>query len=115
MESEFPHNLLVNIAVHHADLSDAATLADLISRSYADVAERFGIDANNAPSHPSNATPEWIRDDIVSGVLYLLADVEARSVACVGYRKVSPDTLEAQRLAVLPEYRGGTVANQLNK
>jgi ribosomal protein S18 acetylase RimI-like enzyme len=89
-------------------------LVDIISRSYEDVAQRFGIDADNAPSHPSNAKPQWLRDDMGSGVRYLVAELDGDIVACVGYRQVSPDTIEAQRLAVLPERRGSHVANQLN-
>src|ERR1044071_8469400 len=90
-------------------------LADLISRSFVGVAERFAINARNAPSHPSNAKPQWLRDDMGSGVRYLVAQLHGHLVACVGYRQVSPDTIEAQRLAVLPEHRGGRMANQLNR
>lgn len=90
-------------------------LAELISRSFRDVAERFGIDGNNAPDHPSNATLRWIREDMEAGVRYLVAELDGRGVACVGYRQASPDTLEAQRLAVLPGHRGGTIAARLNQ
>jgi ribosomal protein S18 acetylase RimI-like enzyme len=105
----------MNAAIRHADLSDASTVADVISRSFHDVADRFGIGPDNAPTHPSNATPQWIRDDITSGVKYLLAELDGDAVACVGYRQSSIDVIEAQRLAVLPQYRGGRLADQLNR
>jgi GNAT superfamily N-acetyltransferase len=101
--------------IRRADLSDATKLASLIARSFRDVANRFGFSATNAPTHPSNAAPDWIQDDIASGVEYLIAEIHGDAVACVGYRRTSADTVEAQRLAVLPEHRGSGVANQLNQ
>ena len=105
----------MSVVIRHAKPSDADALADLISRSYKGVAERFGIDGDNAPSHPSNAKPQWLRDDMGSGVRYLVAELDGDVVGCVGYKQVAPDTIEAQRLAVLPEHRGSCVANQLNR
>ena len=105
----------MNVSIRSTNPSDADLLADLIARSFKDVAERFGIDAQNAPDHPSNARPQWIRDDMAVGVRYLVMESDGHSVACVGYKQVSPDVLEAQRLAVLPEHRGGNFANHLNR
>jgi diamine N-acetyltransferase len=102
-------------AIRRAGLSDATKLASLIARSFRDVADRFSLSSTNAPDHPSNATPQWIHDDLASGVEYLIAEVDGEAVACVGYRRTSAETVEAQRLAVLPELRGSGVANQLNR
>jgi N-acetylglutamate synthase-like GNAT family acetyltransferase len=101
--------------IRRADLSDAAKLASLIARSFQDVADRFGLSPTNAPTHPSNAAPQWIHDDVASGVEYLIAEIDGEAIACVGYRRTSAEILEAQRLAVLPEHRGSGVANQLNQ
>jgi GNAT superfamily N-acetyltransferase len=100
--------------IRRADLSDAHKLASLIARSFQDVADRFGLTPTNAPTHPSNAAPQWIHDDIASGVEYLIAEIAGEPVACVGYRRTSAELVEAQRLAVLPEHRGSGVADQLN-
>jgi len=45
----------------------------------------------------------------------LVAEIDGGAIACVGYRRTSADTVEAHRLAVVPEHRGSRVANQLNQ
>jgi N-acetylglutamate synthase-like GNAT family acetyltransferase len=50
-----------------------------------------------------------------AGWVYLLAEEESAVIGCIACKKTDSRTLEAQRLAVLPEHRGGAFAKQLNK
>jgi hypothetical protein len=58
----------VEASIRHATRDDAEALADLIRRSFRDVAERFGLNRDNAPTHASNCEPRWLRSDFERGV-----------------------------------------------
>ncbi|MEM7017085.1 MAG: GNAT family N-acetyltransferase [Pseudomonadota bacterium] len=94
--------------------SDAQAIAVIIRASFKDVADKFDITQKNAPTHPSYCTAEWIERDMASGLRYLLLETDEKIVGCVGYKTLEGHTLEAQRLAILPEYRGGSLARELN-
>lgn len=104
----------MSIAIRQAGYSEADVIAETVRMSFRDVAERFGITREAAPTHPSQCEAEWIRRDIDAGWVYLLAEDESAAIGCIAYRKTGSGTLEAQRLAVLPEHRGGASAKQLN-
>lgn len=102
------------IEIRLASTDDATKLAETISLAYRDVARRFGITSQNAPSHPSNAEPHWVLSDLNSGSSYLMALVNESCVGCVAFKQTGTE-LEAQRLAVVPSHRGGNVARLLNE
>lgn len=92
---------------------DAELLAGIISRSFQDVARRFGLTPENCPKHPSNCTPEWIRDDLKRGVKYTIAEQDHIPVGCFALEAPSPELRYLERLAVLPERRRQGVGSAL--
>lgn len=104
----------MDIHIRSATADDAEILAKTISLAYRDVASRFGITPQNAPTHPSNAESHWILSDLENGISYLIAEENDSCVGCVAYSQSGPE-LEAQRLAVIPSRRGGNVAKLLNE
>lgn len=84
---------------------DANTLAETISRSFKDVAERFGLTPENAPRHPSNCTPDWIRADMERGAAYFALEHNGSVAGCVALERAEPGLCYLERLAVLPAHR----------
>jgi N-acetylglutamate synthase-like GNAT family acetyltransferase len=91
--------------IRKTDASDADVLARLIRAAYRDVAERFGLTFENAPTHPSNCQPAWIERDLERGVSYFLLSVEATPCGCVALELATPSLAYLERLAVVPEFR----------
>lgn len=103
----------MNVAVRRATLEDAEVLACLIRSSFRDVAERFDLDSENAPTHPSNCQPDWIRSDLRRGVSYYLACWSGSAAGCVALELSSPPVAYLERLGVLPEQRGRGLGTEL--
>jgi N-acetylglutamate synthase-like GNAT family acetyltransferase len=84
---------------------DTRGLAEIIRRSFQDVAERFGLTPDNAPHHPSNCTVDWIRKDMERGVTYCAIENKNHVVGCVALERANPEVCYLERLAVLPDHR----------
>lgn len=84
---------------------DARVLTETIRRSFQDVAERFGLTQENAPSHPSNCTVDWIIKNMEDGVTYFAMENENHVVGCVALERANTDVCYLERLAVLPHQR----------
>jgi len=84
---------------------DTLILAETIRRSFQDVAERFGLTQENAPSHPSNCTVDWIRKDMERGVIYFAIENKNHVVGCVALELANSEVCYLERLAVLPDHR----------
>jgi N-acetylglutamate synthase-like GNAT family acetyltransferase len=84
---------------------DTEVLAETIRRSFWDVAERFGLTPENAPSHPSNCTVDWIRKDMEGGVTYFAIENKNHVVGCVALERANTEVCYLERLAVLPDHR----------
>jgi len=84
---------------------DASVLADIVRRSFKDVAERFGLTEDNAPRHPSNCTAEWIRNDMERGVAYFIIENDNHNVGCAALELATSEVCYLERLAVLPDQR----------
>lgn len=84
---------------------DAQLIARLIRRSFADVAQRFGLDAHNCPKHPSNCTVQWVARDIDRGVAYFLLEADGGPVGCAALERANDAMGYLERLAVVPEAR----------
>jgi N-acetylglutamate synthase-like GNAT family acetyltransferase len=84
---------------------DTQVLAETIRRSFQDVAERFGLTRDNAPSHPSNCTVDWIRKDMERGVTYFAIENKNHVVGCVALELANAGVCYLERLAVLPDQR----------
>lgn len=85
---------------------DIPVLTDVIRRSFRDVAERFSLTPENASSHASNCTTDWIQRDLDRGVVYFAIGSEGRVVGCVALERANPEVCYLERLAVLPDQRG---------
>jgi predicted N-acetyltransferase YhbS len=101
-------------AIREAGYLDADVIAETVRASFRDVAEKFKITRETAPTHPSQCEATWIRGDMDAGWAYLVVEEDGTVVGCVAYKNADRRTLEAQRLAVLPEHRGGSLARRLN-
>ena len=84
---------------------DTQVLAETIRTSFQDVAERFGLTPENAPSHPSNCTVDWIRKDMEYGVTYFAIENRNHVVGCVALERANTEVCYMERLAVLPDRR----------
>lgn len=101
------------VTIRCAAEGDVPLLARLVRRSFRDVAERFGLDRENCPRHPSNCTPDWIRDALDKGVRYFLAHRGEVPCGCVALERAGPEVCYLERLGVLPEHRGAGVGSAL--
>lgn len=84
---------------------DQRAVAAVIRRSFADVARRFNLTAENCPKHPSNCTRNWVKADMDRGVTYYLMVSKNGPVGCVALEPVDRNTCYMERLAVVPEMR----------
>ncbi len=91
--------------IREATDEDASVLARLIGDSFSDVAERFNLTSKNAPTHPSNCAPSWIRSDFEKGVRYFILENEGEPCGCVAMERAGSDHCYLERLSVLPEHR----------
>ena len=95
-----------SIHIRAAGSDDRELLANIISTSYRDVAERFQLTAENCPKHPSNCTVRWIEGDVDRGAKYYLLMAQDKPIGCVAVEMADREVAYLERLAVLPEYRG---------
>ncbi|MGD2065528.1 MAG: GNAT family N-acetyltransferase [Dehalococcoidia bacterium] len=84
---------------------DALVLAEIVQKSFQDVAERFGLTQENAPRHPSNCTMDWIRNEMKRGVTYFVIENKNHIVGCVALEQANTEVCYLERLAVLPDQR----------
>ena len=93
------------MAIRLATREEAPRLAGIIRAAFRDVAERFGLTAETAPTHPSFCTAAWIEKGLDKGVRYYLGEDGARAWGCVALERANPHLCYLERLAVLSEYR----------
>ena len=84
---------------------DVDPLVETIRGSFRDVAERFGLNEENCPRHPSNCRADWVEKDMARGVTYYVLEYEGRVAGNVALEWVRPGLCNLERLAVLPDWR----------
>jgi diamine N-acetyltransferase len=99
--------------IREATLGDVATIAMLIREANKDVAEKFGLSADNAPKHPSFCTVAWVQSDFARGERYFILEEGSAPIACVAYENPRADLAYLNRLSVLPAHRGRGVGARL--
>ena len=92
--------------IREATSEDVASLAPLIRSAYRDVADRFGLTSENAPTHPSNCKADWIEADLARGISYYLLSSDDTLCGCVALEFAADSIAYLERLAVAPEWRG---------
>jgi len=103
----------VDLVIKQATYSDSDALAALIRDSFRDVADRFRLTPTNAPTHPSNCEPNWIRDDLARSVSYISLARGTTNLGCIAVEPLVGSMVELKRLAVLPEHRRQGLGAQL--
>ena len=96
-----------------AETHDADALARLIAEANRDVAERFGLTADNCPKHTSQCTESWVRADLARGERYFIACDGPLPIGCVAYERATADLAYLNRLSVLPAWRRQGVGERL--
>jgi ribosomal protein S18 acetylase RimI-like enzyme len=99
--------------IREASPSDAGLVANLVAESNRDVAERFGLTADNCPKHPSQCTESWVRADLARGERYFIAGDGPQPIGCVAYEQARADLAYLNRLSVLPGWRRQGVGERL--
>jgi ribosomal protein S18 acetylase RimI-like enzyme len=99
--------------IRDTSINDAALLAGIISESNRDVAERFGLNGDNCPKHPSLCTEDWVLADFARGERYFILEDEGSAIGCVAYENPSEGLAYLNRLSVLPGHRRRGAGEQL--
>ena len=81
---------------------DVDILVETIRGSFQDVAERFGLTAENCPRHASFCTADWIEKDMDRGVTYFVLESEGSAAGSVAVERAKPEVCYLERLSVLP-------------
>lgn len=92
--------------IRAATCEDAEVVARVVRTSFRDVALRFDLTPENAPTHPSNCQADWIRSELSRGLSYYLLCSHGLVAGCVALELASPSVAYLERLGVLPEQRG---------
>jgi N-acetylglutamate synthase-like GNAT family acetyltransferase len=101
------------MVIRTADIDDIDTLAAIIRTAYSDVAERFGLNAENCPKHPSNYTDQRVRNDLDRGVVYYALEKDRDICGCAALEKAGSHLCYLERLSILPRYRRKGLGSQL--
>ncbi|RUQ30816.1 MAG: GNAT family N-acetyltransferase [Candidatus Competibacteraceae bacterium] len=92
------------MTIREASAKDLTTIAMLVSQSNKDIAEKFGLNADNCPKHPSFCTEAWVKSDLARGERYFILEEDSVPIACVAYENPSAGLAYLNRLSVLPPY-----------
>lgn len=95
----------MSVQVTEAKISEISTLSRIIRTANQDVALRFKLTKNNAPTHPSNCTDDWIKSDFEKGKIYYILKSDSEARGCVALEESNEKVFYLGRLGVLPKYR----------
>jgi ribosomal protein S18 acetylase RimI-like enzyme len=101
------------IKIKEADQELSSILADLIRRSFKDVALKFSLNRENCPTHPSKCTVDWIRGDFRKGKRYFILFKDNSPCGCIGLEKGNDEVCYLERLSILPTYRRNGLGKRL--
>jgi N-acetylglutamate synthase-like GNAT family acetyltransferase len=96
-----------------ATSNDSEEIAKIVAMSNKDVAERFSINRQNNPKHPSFYDQAWVLSDFERGEEYFLYREGNNSVACVAYEQLNSHVGYLNRLSVLPAHRKKGIGEKL--
>jgi diamine N-acetyltransferase len=84
---------------------EVATIVDVLRRSFAGVAQRFALTAENCGKNPAFCTEQRVIDEQVKGVVFYFLEDDGQVRGCVAMERANQDAVYLERLAVLPEHR----------
>jgi ribosomal protein S18 acetylase RimI-like enzyme len=99
--------------ITETNIDDAEQIASIVSEANKDVADRFGINFENNPKHPSFYTKDWVLSDFDRGEEYFICSENKVYTGCVAFEQPDPDTAYLNRLSVLPKYRCHGIGTKL--
>lgn len=99
--------------IFSASIEYSQEIAKIIAISNRDVAEKFSLDKENNPKHPSFYDNDWVLSDFQRGEEYFLFKQECSNVACVAFEQPNPEIGYLNRLSVLPSYRRRGIGEEL--
>ena len=95
----------MDFILKEATLDHISILTQIIKNSFKEVAQKFNLNENNAPTHASNCTNNWIITALKKGIKYYLLEFKNNPIGCVALEIVNSKKCYLERLSVLPEYR----------
>ena len=63
-----------------ANTNDANTLANIVSVQNMDVAQKFDINIENNPKHPSFYSDQWLLSDMRRGEKYFFCEIDNKII-----------------------------------
>lgn len=92
---------------------NADSIAQIVSESNKDIAQKFKITKKNNPKHPSFYTKKWVLADIKKGEEYFIFKEKDINKGCVAFEQPNNTTAYMNRLCVLPMYRHNKIGQSL--
>lgn len=102
-----------SFSIRKANAEDTPTICRIIRLSYKDVAQRFGLNIENCPKHPSNYTQKWVEKDMARGVTFFILETSEGAKGCAALEVVDETLCYLERLAVLPNNRKNGLGRKL--
>ena len=99
--------------IKQANPTHAALLAEIVSYSNKDVAERFNFNYDTSPKHPSFCTSDWVKEDFIRGVVYFIFELNDKPVGCVAFETPEPGIAYLNRLSVIPSARNAGIGKKM--
>jgi len=101
------------IRIREADQADVDVLVDIIRTANQVVADQLGLTLDNAPTHPSNCQPDWIKRDFSRGITYYILEGDDYPIGCVAFEQSENRVCYLERLAVRPSDQKQGYGSQL--
>ena len=96
-----------------ASINDSEEIAKIVAISNRDVAEKFNLNQQNNPKHPSFYDKEWVFSDFERGEEYFLYRENEKPVGCVAFEQPNSHVGYLNRLSVLPNNRNRGIGEKL--
>ena len=93
------------MTIRPAQADEGPVIVEVLRRSFATVAERFGLTMENCPKNVAFYTEQRFAEDLDRGMQYFLLEDAGRVCGCVALERARPEMAYLGRLAVLPEHR----------
>ncbi len=93
------------MTIRALDAKDVGVLVAVLRRSFATVAERFGLTPENCPRHLAFYTAARLKEDLDRGMRFYVSEEGKDTCGCVALEPARPGVFYLGRLAVLPEHR----------